>query len=88
MCFSSKKSFMVSASKNCLTIFHLSSNTIKAYQSLGHHILALELDMEVFTKVLEPLLEVAMPKLDAEHVHNFDIDSLIKKCSKRLFDYE
>jgi hypothetical protein len=44
--------------------------------------------MEVFTKVLESLIEVAMPKLDVEHVHNFDIDSLVKKCSRRLFGCE
>ncbi len=68
-----------------MTIFHLVGNTIKAYQSLGHHILALELDMEVFTKVLEPLIEVVMPKLDVKHIHNFEIDSPIKKRSKRLF---
>jgi hypothetical protein len=44
--------------------------------------------MEVFTKVLEPLIEVVMPKLDVEHIHSFEIDSLIKKRSKRLFAYE
>jgi hypothetical protein len=71
-----------------MTIFHLVGNTIKAYQSLGHHILALELDTEVFIKVLEPFIEVAMPKLDVEHIQSFEIDSPIKKCSKRLFDYE
>jgi hypothetical protein len=44
--------------------------------------------MEVFMEVLEPLVELAMLKLDAEHVHNFDINSFVKKCSRRLFDYE
>jgi hypothetical protein len=44
--------------------------------------------MKVFTEVLEPFVEVAMPKLDAKHVHNFNIDSLVKKHSKRLFDCE
>ncbi len=44
--------------------------------------------MEVFAKVLEPLIEVATPEPNAKHVHSFDIDSPIKKCSKRLFDYE
>jgi hypothetical protein len=44
--------------------------------------------MEVFMEVLEPLIEVAMPKPNANHVHNFDIDSLVKKHSKRLLDYE
>jgi hypothetical protein len=44
--------------------------------------------MEVFMEVLEPLIEVAMPTPDAKHVHNFDIDSLVKKHSKRLLVYE
>ncbi len=74
--------------QNFLTIFHLASNTVKAYQSLGHHILALKTNMEVFMEVLEPLIEVAMPKPNAKHVHNFAIDSLVKKHSKRLLDYE
>ncbi len=45
----------------CLTIFHLVGNIVRACQSLGHHILALELDMEVLMEVLERLIEVAMP---------------------------
>jgi hypothetical protein len=44
--------------------------------------------MEVLIEVLEPLVEVAMPELDAEHLHSFDIDFPIKKCSRRLLDYE
>jgi hypothetical protein len=44
--------------------------------------------MEVFTKVLEPLVEMITPELDITHVHNFNIDFPIKKHSKRLFDYE
>jgi hypothetical protein len=44
--------------------------------------------MEVFTKVLEPLVEVSMPKPNTEHVHSFDIDSFVKKHSRRLLDYE
>jgi hypothetical protein len=72
----------------CLTIFHLTGNTIRACQSLEHHIMALELDMDVFTKVLEPLVEVATPELDAKHVHSFYIVSLVKKHSRTLLDYE
>jgi hypothetical protein len=71
-----------------LTIFHLASNIVKASQSFRCHILALESDMEVFTKVLEPFVEVATPKLDTKHVHNFDIDFIVKKRSKRFLDYE
>jgi hypothetical protein len=44
--------------------------------------------MEVFMEVLEPLVEVAMFKLDAKHVHNFDLNFFVKKRSRRLFDYE
>ncbi len=88
MCFSSKNSFIIFASNFFLTIFHLTSNTIKAYQSLEHHILALGLDMEVIMEVLEPLVEVAMHELNANHDHSFNIDIPIKKLSKRLLDYE
>ncbi len=56
----------------CLTIFHLVSNTIRACRSLGHHILALESDMEVFIEALEFFIEVATLKLDTNHVHNFE----------------
>jgi hypothetical protein len=44
--------------------------------------------MEVFTKVLEPLIEMATLEFDVKHVHSFDIDFPVKKCSKRLFDCE
>jgi hypothetical protein len=44
--------------------------------------------MEVFKKVLKPLIEMAMPKPDAEHVHNFNIDFPFKKHFKRLSDCE
>jgi len=54
----------------------------------AHHILALESNMKVFTKVLELLIEMATLEPDTEHVHNFDIDYLIKKHSGRLFDCE
>jgi hypothetical protein len=44
--------------------------------------------MEVFTEVIEPFVEVVTLELDAEHVHNFDIDFLVKKCSRILLDGE
>jgi len=44
--------------------------------------------MEVFTKVLKPLVEVAMPEPNTKHVHSFHIDSPIKKCSRKLLEYE
>jgi hypothetical protein len=40
--------------------------------------------MEVFVEVLEPFVEVAMPELDVEHVHSFNIDFPIKKCSEEV----
>ncbi len=73
---------------NSLTIFHLTGNTIRAYQSLRHQIMALKSNMEVFMEVLEPLVEVATCELDAEHVHNFDINFHVKKHSMRLLDCE
>jgi hypothetical protein len=45
--------------------------------------------MEVFMEVLEPLVKVAMtPEPDIEHVHSFNIDSPIKKHSRRLLKCE
>jgi hypothetical protein len=41
-----------------------------------------------FTEVLEPIIEVATLELDAKHVHSFDVDCLVKKRSKMLFDCE
>jgi hypothetical protein len=80
MCFFSKNSIIISASKFLSDHLSLYMQTIKAYQTLGHHILVLKLDMEVYMKVLEPLVEVAMLELDVEYVHSFNIDFLDKKC--------
>jgi hypothetical protein len=44
--------------------------------------------MEVFMKVLEFFAKVATPKPNVKHVHNFDVDSHVKKRSRRLFDCE
>jgi hypothetical protein len=44
--------------------------------------------MEVFMEVLQPFIEIAMLELDIKHVHKFDIDSPVKKCSRRLLGYE
>jgi len=88
MCLSSKNSLSSLHQKLCLTILHLVGNIVKACQSLGHHILALELDMEVFMEVLEPFVEVAMVKPNIKHVHSFNIDSHVKKHLRRLLDCE
>ncbi len=87
VCVPSQKIHSQSLHQNFwLTIFHIKGNRVRACQSLGHDILALELDMEVFKEVLEPLIKMAMPKLDAWHVHNFNIDSPVNKHLRRLFD--
>ncbi len=71
-----------------LTIFHLAGSNVMAYQSLGYHILALKSNMEVFLEVLELFIEVVTFNPKFKHIHNFDIDFPIKKCSRRLFNYE
>jgi hypothetical protein len=38
--------------------------------------------------VLEPLVEVVTPEPNIKHVHNFNIDFHVKKCSMRLLDCE
>jgi hypothetical protein len=44
--------------------------------------------MEVFTNVLEPFVVVDMLDPKSNHIFNFDSDYLIKKCSKKMLDYE
>jgi len=44
--------------------------------------------MEVFPKVLEPFVEVATFDPNSKHIHNFDIESFVMKCLRRLFDCE
>ncbi len=58
-------------------------------QSLGRNILALELDMKDFLEVIEPFIVVDMLNLVSDHIHNFDIDCPLKKCSnKKMFECE
>jgi len=61
---------------------------IKACHALCHHVLALELDMDVFTEVLEPL--VTIPILEATHlvVNINDENSLVERRPKRILDCE
>jgi hypothetical protein len=47
---------------------------IGIYQLFGHHVLASEPNMEVFSEVLEPLIVVDMPDPKSDHIHSFDID--------------
>ncbi len=69
MCPPSKNSFTIFASKLVFDHFHLTNNNVKACQSLGHHILALESNMEIFMEVLELLVEVATLERDIKHIH-------------------
>jgi hypothetical protein len=87
MC-SSKTSFTIFESKNLFDHFSPYKQHCQSLPNLGHHILVLELDMQVFTNMLEPIIEVAILELDIEHVHNFDIDFPIKKRSRKLLDNE
>ncbi len=59
-------------------IFH-ATKIIKACQILHHHILALELDMDVFKEVLEPFIKVPIPK--AKHP-TMPLDYLDSKALK------
>jgi hypothetical protein len=53
---------------------------------IWRHILALEFDLQVFNKVLKPLVEVN-ETIEVEHAfHSVDLDSLKKKQPKRRLD--
>ncbi len=49
-------------------------NNIKACHALHWHILAIELDIDIFTEVLEPLVEVPTPK---HKCPNVDLENVI-----------
>ncbi len=71
---------------SCVYLYFHVGKSVRACQSLGRHILVLEPNMEVFTKVLEPLIVVDMLNPKSNYIHNFDNDYLVKKCSKKMFD--
>jgi hypothetical protein len=50
--------------------------------------LALGLDMDVFTKVLEPLVVVPIPKATCLVVNIDDEDSPMERQLRRILDYE
>jgi hypothetical protein len=87
MCFS-KNSFTIFESNKLFDHFSPYRQHYQGLLNLGHHILVLELDIQVFMNMLEPIVEVAILELDIEHVHNFDIDFPIKECFRKLFDNE
>jgi len=53
-----------------------------------HHVLALKLDMDIFTKVLEPLVIVPIPKASCPFVHIDDEDSPMFRQFKENLDCE
>jgi hypothetical protein len=57
----------------------LAGTNIKACHALQHHVLALELDMDVFIDVLEPLVVVPIPKATCPLVNIDDEDSPMEK---------
>jgi hypothetical protein len=73
-----------------MVIIHIScaSNSIRACHAFHHHVLALKPNMDVFIKVLEPL--VAVPILETNHpVFHISVeDSLVLRWSMKNLDYE
>jgi len=66
----------------------LVSTNIKAGHALQDHILVLELDMDVFIKVLEPLLVIPIPEATRLVVNIDDEDLLVERWPKRISNYE
>jgi hypothetical protein len=70
------------------TVVYVVGNNNKACHVLHCHILVLKLDIDIFTKVLEPLVEI----LTLEHKHPIvdmdDLNSPPPKHSRRNLDYE
>jgi hypothetical protein len=66
----------------------LVGNNIKAWHAFQHYVLAVELDMNVFTKVLEPLVNVPIPKVTRLIVNIDDEDLLVERPPKRISNCE
>jgi hypothetical protein len=66
----------------------LASTNTKACHALQCHVLALEPNMDVFTKVLEPLVVVHIPKATCPVVSIDDEDSLMERRPRRILDCE
>jgi hypothetical protein len=64
----------------------LAGNNIKTCHALQHHVLALELDMDVFTEVLEPLVDVPIHEATRLIVNIDDEDLLVERQPKRILD--
>jgi hypothetical protein len=66
----------------------LIGNNIKACHALQHHVLVMELDMDVFTKVLEPLVVVPIPEVTRLVVNIDDEYSTVERRPKKILDCE
>ncbi len=73
-----------------LIFIHISfvGNNIKVCHALCCHVLVLELNMDVFTKVLEPLVAIPIPEAIRLVVHIDDEDSPVFKQSRKILDCE
>ncbi len=66
----------------------LACTNINECHALQHHVLTLESDVDVFTKVLEPLVVVPIPKATCLVVNIDDEDSPMERQLRRILDYE
>ncbi len=64
------------------------SNNIKACHALQHHVLALESNMDVFTKIFEPMVVVLVLEVTHPIVNIDDEDLLVETWFKRILDCE
>jgi hypothetical protein len=63
-------------------------NNIKACHAFCCHVLALESDMDVFTKVLKPLVAIPIHEASCLVVHIDDEDSPMLKHFRKILDCE
>ncbi len=61
---------------------------MRACHALHCHVLTLELDMDVFIKVFEPLVIIPLLKATRPIVNIGDEDSPVEKQPKRILEYE
>jgi hypothetical protein len=66
----------------------LTCNNIKACHAFHHHVLALEPDMDIFTKALKTLVAIPIPETTHPVVNIDDEDSLMERQPKRILDCE
>jgi len=64
----------------------LACTNIKACHALQRHVLASELDMDIFTKVLEPLVVVPIPKATCLVVNIDNEDLPMERQPRKILD--